>query len=61
MATFYLFADSQVQRTLNAGEVGFVAEGASLALQDDAVVVTGNADLAIFGTVFSGDDNGINQ
>ncbi|MDK3016464.1 calcium-binding protein [Pseudodonghicola flavimaris] len=61
MATFYLFNNSQAQQTLGAGEVGFIAEGATLALQDDAIVVNGNADLSILGTVFSGDDNGINQ
>lgn len=57
MPSFFLTSSSSVARTLAVGEVGFVAEGATLYTLSDAVTASGDFSLTAMGSIV-GDDVG---
>lgn len=60
MASFFLTSSSQIARTLLAGESGFIAANATLFVPAaNAVVMTGSASLAVYGTLASDLDDAL--
>jgi hypothetical protein len=51
MASFFFNADSTTAQTLADGEFGFIAEGASLDVNGDAVTATGNVSVTVAGSL----------